>query len=150
MLLAVEASAEESTRWVCADKKGDRRFTESYANGCKEIKLEQGWKNFMVAPSAIVDIKPGDVLSERDGITVWMRFYLAEEADDAKGRWAYDYLESLHKFYCGKRETILIKGTYKLQGETVYVRSAGDSITEKVDPGTVNEAVYRALCEDDQ
>ncbi|WP_324080214.1 hypothetical protein [Geomonas sp.] len=149
MLLAVESSAEDSKRYVCTGTKGERRFTETSISGCQEIPLEQGWRNFLVAPSAIVDIKPG-VLSEGDGVTLWMRFYLAEEADDAKGRWAYDYLESLHKFYCGKRETVLIKGTYKLKGETVFVRSAGDSIIEKVDAGTVNEAIYLAVCEDDK
>src|SRR5690349_18436657 len=96
MLLAVESSAEESKRYVCTGTKGERRFTETSAKGCQEIELEQGWRNFLVAPSAIVDIKQG-VLSEGDGVTLWMRFFLAEEADDVKGRWAYDYLESLHK-----------------------------------------------------
>ncbi|HJV67437.1 MAG TPA: hypothetical protein VJ550_17000 [Geomonas sp.] len=150
ILTTVQAAAEEGKRYVCTDKKGDRRFTEQYAGGCQEIPLEPGWKNFGVTPSVIVDIKPGDVISERDGITVWMRFFLAEDADDVKGKWVYDYVESLNKFYCGKRETTLIEGTYKFQGETVYVRSPKESITETVDPGTVNDSIYRALCEDDQ
>ncbi len=150
MLIAVEATADQSKRYVCANKNGERHFTETYGKGCNEIQLEHGWKNFDVLPSAIIDIKPGNIISEPDGKTIWMRFYLAEIADDVNGKWQYDHVESLHKFYCGKRETRLIKGTYKLRGKTVYVRSSRESVMESVDPRTVNDAIYRSLCEDDQ
>ena len=55
-------------------------------------------------------------------------------------------VESMHKFYCGREKTSLIKGTYMLDGKTVYVQPESESVTETVDPGTANEALYDFVC----
>ena len=140
------AKADGHTRYLCVGKNGERHFSFERSAGCKEIRLERGWVNFSLDPSAIVDVKSGSVVSEPDGKTVWVRFYLASVYDSEDGIWSYDYVESMHKFYCGREKTSLVKGTYKLDGRTVHVQPESESVIETVDPGTLNEALYDSVC----
>ena len=146
--IRTSAEADKSSRYLCVEENGQRYFSSQRSDKCKEIKLEQGWENFSLIPSAIVDIKAGSLISEPDGKTIWVRFYLAGVYAGVDGRWNYDYVESMNKFYCGKQETRLINGTYKLGGKTVHIRPESESVAESVDPGTLNEAFYNFLCED--
>lgn len=146
--IASHASAEGARRYRCTDSNGERRFTQTHEKGCEEIRLGRGWKNFGVLPSAIVDIRPADIISVGDARSIWVRFYLAQVAQDVHGKWRYDYVESQHRFFCGKRETRLVRGTYKLHNRTVYLKRPQEAVNESVDPGTVNEALYRFVCKD--
>ena len=137
----------KAKRYHCTKINGQRYFSSEQSGACEENKLEQGWLNFAFIPSAIVDIKSKSGISEPDGKSIWLRFYLAEPIVDVAGRWKYDFVESLNKFYCGKRETRLVKGTYRLGGKTVYSRPEAEGINETVDPGTLNEKLYNVLCQ---
>jgi len=146
-MLPVLVSAGESNRYYCIQENRQGYFSSEQSSGCKKVQLEEGWVNFMLIRPVIVDIKPESGISELDGKSIWVRFYLAEPVISADGRWEYDFIESLHKFYCGKGETRLIRGTYKLGGKTVYNRPEAEAITETVDSGTVNEDLYNFVCQ---
>ena len=147
LVLSVGASASPGGRYLCTEKTGQRHFASERSNGCEEIKLEPGWDNFGAVPSALVDVDPKSIVSQPDGKSMRVRFYLADVASDVNGKWKYDFLESTNKFYCGKRETRLSTGTYKLGGKVVYERSPTEAVSESVDAGTLNEALYQFLCE---
>ena len=89
---------------------------------------------------------PSTIVKEKDGTKLWTQFILSKAVPSGDGSWHYNAVRSISKFYCGKRQTRLIQGTYSLDGARVYERAFTEAITEEIDPQTINNTLYENVC----
>jgi hypothetical protein len=144
--MAVNIHAAGRLRALCTREDGSRYFTQKLDANCRTNFLEEGWANFRFAETFIVDLLPENIVREPDGAKLWTQFFFAQPIPSEDGTWRYDYVKSISKFYCGKRQTRLIQATYVLAGKRVYERSSAEAIVEEIEPGTVNEDLYKYVC----
>jgi hypothetical protein len=135
-----------STRNLCIANDGSRYFSAEPASHCTPVPLDRGWVNFHSEANILMDIMPAKIVKERDGTKIWAQFFIAQPVPSDDGKWSYDYVKSITKFFCGKKQQLLIQGTYSLNGRRVYERSSAESIVEEIEPGTLAEDVYRYAC----
>lgn len=135
-----------SPRNLCTSDDGRRYFSDELAAHCVPVPLEHGWANFHSEPKVVVDVMPSKRVKERDGTKIWAQFFLAEPVPSDDGRWSYDYVKSITKYFCGTKQQLLIQGTYSLKGSRVYERSATESLMEEIEPGTLAEGLYNYAC----
>jgi hypothetical protein len=133
-------------RSLCTRNDGSRYFSDQAASNCSAIPLDSGWVNFQNEPRVLVDIMPSTRVKKHDGTKIWTRFFLAEPVASSDGRWRYDALKSVTKYYCGTKQQRLIQGTYMLNGRPVYERSSAESLLEEIEPGTLAEGLYEYAC----
>lgn len=142
----LETKIESPVRNLCTMPNGKKYFTNQQGKSCTPVPLEAGWINFSTSPSFIVDIMPDKMVKEDDGTKVWTQFFLAESVESDDGKWKYDQVKNISKFFCKKKQTLLIQGTYSQRGSRVYERSSRESMIEEIEPGTINESLYEFVC----
>lgn len=143
---SVRLEANGSVRNLCVDTDGKRYFHREPTSNCTAIPLENGWVNIYTSSEVIVDVMPSTVVKEKDGTKLWTQFFLADAIPSDDGAWRYNEVRSISKFYCEKRQTRLIQGTYSLDGRRVYERASTEAITEEIDPQTINNTLYENVC----
>jgi hypothetical protein len=139
-------SDKKSPRNLCTADDGKRYFSNEPAQNCIPVPLEHGWKSFRSGPAFVMDILPSKVVRERDGTKVWAQFFLAEAVPSDDGKWSYDHVKSVTKFFCGTKQQLLIQGTYSLNGRRIYERSSTESVMEEIEPDTLAEDLYHYAC----
>lgn len=140
------AQANGPPRNLCIGDDKRRYFSDQTGSNCTSVPLNRGWVNFHSEPKVIVDIMPSKIVRERDGTKIWAQFFLAEPVDSNDGRWRYDYVKSVTKYYCGTKQQLLIQGIYSLNGKPTYERTSTESIVEEIEPGTLAEDIYEYAC----
>lgn len=132
-------------RYICANADTNRFFSNTDAGECLNISLSEGWINFMSTDSDIVDIFPGKIVVEKNGVKIWSMFYSIYNSEGVNGK-MYNRMKGISKYYCKKHQTKLIQATYLLDEDVVYERLAPEAIIEEIEPGTVNEAILNYVC----
>lgn len=143
---APSLAAKGRFRSLCTSEDKKKYFSKGLIRDCLINFREEGWVNFYMSPHVIVDIIPNRMVREKDGIKIWAQFFMADPVDSNNGEWHYDYVKSISKYYCGKKQTRMIQATYSLNGRNVYERSSMDSILEEIEPETINESLYNYVC----
>jgi hypothetical protein len=139
-------SESRSPRNLCTGDDGRRYFSKEFSENCVPLPLAQGWKNFGSWPEVVLDILPSKAVKERDGTKIWAQFFLAEAVPSEDGRWSYDHVKSITKFFCGTKQQLLIQATYSLNGRLIYERSSTESVMEEIEPDTLAEKLYEYAC----
>jgi hypothetical protein len=107
--------------------------------------IDDGWENFVFGQTLIIDYHPASIVHEADGVKVWVQFISAKPIPlGPHGK--YDFVRSSYKFFCKSHQQLLIQGTYKLGGNTVWERLSNESILEEIEPGTVSGRLHGFFC----
>ena len=139
------APVPNSVRYRCPDKAGRAFFTNRLTEACVPVPLTAGWTNFVENSEFLLDIQMSTVVREAGGVLIWTHYYLAEPLGTSDG-WEYDEMIARSTFYCGKRQTKLLEGTYRLRGQVVHTATQAEAYLEEVEPGTLSEDLYLQLC----
>jgi hypothetical protein len=139
-------TANTSPRNLCTGDDRKKYFSDHAGRNCTPVPLNTEWVNFYSGPKVVVDIMPLKIVREADGAKIWAQFFLAESVASDDGRWRYDYVKGVTKYYCRTKQQLLIQGTYSLNGSTVFERGSTDSIVEEIEPGTLAEGLYEYVC----
>jgi len=136
-----------TSRFQCLKTNEGIFFSNISAKNCKPLPLEKGWQQFTLTKDYVVDLLLEQAVRETDGsMKIWHKFYLAAPISSEGGKWSYNYLKGVSKFYCKNKQTVLIQGTYILNGDIVNERNAKAALLEEIEPGTLNEGIWRLVC----
>lgn len=135
------------SRFSCVDKDNSHYYSKEPKANCVFHTLEAQWENLLVSHTVIVDYIPSKIVKDKDGSKkIWLKFYFANIRQAVEGSWSYDQVKSLNRYYCNQRQTVLIQGTYTLNGKVVHERRADVSILEEIEPNTINDTILDTIC----
>ncbi|HEX9159835.1 MAG TPA: hypothetical protein VF835_06375, partial [Rhizomicrobium sp.] len=79
------------------------------------------------------------------------RFYMHHAADyvSANGvnHGSYDSTKGEWKFFCDKRQQIIVQADYLLGNRPIYYRQSNEAVVEGIEPGTISDALYKRFCQ---
>jgi hypothetical protein len=137
---------DSKARFACRSPTGERYFSLTMVGKCNRVIMESGWVNFALMRNVIVDLHPGSIVREGDTAKLWVEFHLADPVRDDLNR-QYDSLRASYRLNCKTREQLLIQGTYRLGAKVIWQRLSDKAVLEEIEPGTINDALLAAVCE---
>lgn len=112
--------------YMSISKDEHKYFTRFNEAESVPYTLPKGWKNLYMSHNVVIDVKTNNIIKEKDGIKIWTHIYMTEAAISNEHHFKYDGVKGLNKFYCKKKQVMLIHGTYTLGRRIVYERSSNE------------------------